>query len=195
MVDAAPAGLPPPDAAGTGTPDPRRPMRVAVLGNVVDHKGARTLLELVRITEGEGFVFEVFGYVETYLVAAFEAQAGERLTLRGGYTREEVPALLAGCDVSLHLSLWPETYMISLTEAWRAGLIPIVTDLGAPGERVSDGVDGLKVPPGESGAVRQALRRLAHDPAWLPPCAPNRRKKASRAWPGTPGRWRRSTAT
>lgn len=164
MVDAAPAALPPPDAAGTGTPDPRRPMRVAVLGNVVDHKGARTLLELVRITEGEGFVFEVFGYVETYLVAAFEAQAGERLILRGGYTREEVPALLAGCDVSLHLSLWPETYMISLTEAWRAGLIPIVTDLGAPGERVSDGVDGLKVPPGESGAVRQALRRLAHDP-------------------------------
>lgn len=163
MVDAEPARLSAPAAAEARAPDPRRPLRVAVLGNVVDHKGARTLLELVRITEGEGFVFEVFGYVETYLVAAFEAQAGERLTLRGGYAREEVPALLAGCDVSLHLSLWPETYMISLTEAWRAGLIPIVTDLGAPGERVTEGVDGLKVPPGESGAVRQALRRLAHD--------------------------------
>ncbi|WP_053078596.1 glycosyltransferase family protein [Methylobacterium tarhaniae] len=164
MVDAEPAGLPPPDAPRACLPGPRRPLRVAVLGNVVDHKGARTLLELVRTTEGEGFVFEVFGYIETYLVAAFEAQAGERLRLRGGYARDEVPALLAGCDVSLHLSLWPETYMISLTEAWRAGLIPIVTDLGAPGERVTEGIDGLKVPPGESGAVRQALRRLAHDP-------------------------------
>ncbi|AWB23213.1 group 1 glycosyl transferase [Methylobacterium currus] len=168
MVDAEPARLPSPPgpvAPATSAPGPRVPMRVAVLGNVVDHKGARTLLELVRITQGEGYVFEVLGYVASYLVAAFEAQAGERLTLRGGYTREEVPALLAGCDVSLHLSLWPETYMISLTEAWRAGLIPIVTDLGAPGERVTDGVDGLKVPPGESGAVRQALRRLRHDPA------------------------------
>ncbi len=167
MVDAEPAALPSPDAAETGAPEPRRPLRVAVLGNVVDHKGARTLLELVRTTEGEGFVFEVFGYIETYLVAAFEAQAGERLRLRGGYTREEVPALLSNCDVSLHLSLWPETYMISLTEAWRAGLIPIVTDLGAPGERVTEGVDGLKVQPGESGAVRQALRRLSHDPGLI----------------------------
>ncbi|MGF3026000.1 glycosyltransferase family protein [Methylobacterium aquaticum] len=166
MVDAEPSGLPPPEPVPSEprAPIARRPLRVAVLGNVVDHKGARTLLELVQTTEGEGFVFEVFGYIETYLVVAFEAQAGERLTLRGGYAREEVPALLAGCDVSLHLSLWPETYMISLTEAWRAGLIPIVTALGAPGERVTEGVDGLKVPPGESGAVRQALRRLSHDP-------------------------------
>ncbi|PIK71142.1 group 1 glycosyl transferase, partial [Methylobacterium frigidaeris] len=165
MVDAEPARLPPqPVPPENCAPKSPPPLRVAVLGNVVDHKGARTLLELVRTTDGENVVFEVFGYIETYLVAAFEAQAGERLTLRGGYAREEVPALLAGCDVSLHLSLWPETYMISLTEAWRAGLIPIVTDLGAPGERVTDGVDGLKVPPGESGAVRQALRRLAHDP-------------------------------
>jgi glycosyltransferase involved in cell wall biosynthesis len=166
MVDAEPARLPEPARATpeTSAPGRRPPLRVAVLGNVVDHKGARTLLELVRITESEPVVFEVLGYVESYLVAAFEAQAGERLRLRGGYTRDEVPGLLAGCDVSLHLSLWPETYMISLTEAWRAGLIPIVTDLGAPGERVADGVDGIKVPPGDSGAVRQALRRLAHDP-------------------------------
>ncbi|MGX7704436.1 glycosyltransferase family protein [Methylobacterium sp. Gmos1] len=165
MIDAEPARLPEPaPVAESSPPGKRPPLRVAVLGNVVDHKGARTLLELVRITEGEAIVFEVLGYVESYLVAAFEAQAGERLILRGGYTRDEVPDLLAGCDVSLHLSLWPETYMISLTEAWRARLIPIVTDLGAPGERVTDGVDGIKVPPGESGAVRQALRRLAHDP-------------------------------
>ncbi|AWN47461.1 group 1 glycosyl transferase [Methylobacterium terrae] len=165
MVDAEPAssGLPAPVAEGRAPPQPRGPLRVAVLGNVVDHKGAQTLLELVRITAGEPIVFEVLGYVETYLVAAFEALAGERLSLRGGYAREEVPALLAGCDVSLHLSIWPETYMISLTEAWRAGLIPIVTDLGAPGQRVTDGVDGLKVPPGDSGAVRHALRRLGHD--------------------------------
>ncbi|OAS17515.1 hypothetical protein A5481_27360 [Methylobacterium platani] len=161
MVDAEPAPAPPRASVAHA---PRAPLRVAVLGNVVDHKGARTLLELVRITEGEAVVFEVLGYVESYLVAAFEALEGERLTMRGGYAREEVPALLAGCDVSLHLSLWPETYMISLTEAWRAGLIPIVTDLGAPGERVTDGVDGLMVPPGDSGALRQALRRLAHDP-------------------------------
>ncbi|TGD94628.1 glycosyltransferase family protein [Methylobacterium nonmethylotrophicum] len=161
MVDAGPADLPPP-APEARTPGP---LRVAVLGNVVDHKGAKTLIELVRIMAGDDVVFEVLGYVEAYLVAAFEALAGERLRLRGGYTRDEVPALLAECDASLHLSLWPETYMISLTEAWRAGLIPIVADLGAPGERVTDGVDGLKVPPGDSGAVRQALRRLAHDPA------------------------------
>ncbi|WP_279358339.1 glycosyltransferase family protein [Methylobacterium indicum] len=166
MVDAGPARPAPiePAPSLSGGPGARSPLRVAVLGNVVDHKGARTLLELVRITEGEAIAFEVLGYVESYLVAAFEALAGDRLHLRGGYTRDEVPALLAGCDVSLHLSLWPETYMISLTEAWRAGLIPIVTDLGAPGERVTQGVDGLKVPPGDAGAVRQALRRLAHDP-------------------------------
>ena len=26
-------------------------------------------------------------------------------------------------DVSLHLSIWPETYCLTLSEAWRAGLV------------------------------------------------------------------------
>lgn len=50
--------------------------------------------------------------------------------------------------------------MIALSEAWSAGLIPIVTDLGAQSERVTDGVDGFKVPPHDPASIAICLRRI-----------------------------------
>ena len=63
--------------------------------------------------------------------------------------------------------MWPETYVLTLSESSRAGVVPIVTDTGALGERVSHGVNGFKVPVDEPSAVVHKLRDILHDPRQL----------------------------
>ena len=67
-------------------------------------------------------------------------------------------------SLSLHLSIWPETYCLTLSEAWQAGVVPVVSDLGALGERVEEGSNGFKVPVGEAGSVIALLRDLLANP-------------------------------
>ncbi len=52
---------------------------------------------------------------------------------------------------------------LAVMEAMAAGLPVITTDVGALREEVEAGVNGLMVPPGDSGAVAQAVRALLAD--------------------------------
>ena len=84
----------------------------------------------------------------------------DRFACTAPSSRDELPAGLSSCQVGLFLSLWPETYCITLSEAQMHGLIPIVTALGAQAERVVDRENGFHVPVNDPGAVLNALRRL-----------------------------------
>lgn len=87
---------------------------------------------------------------------AFKEIKKDNVIIHGSYSLGEVEALKVA-DVALILSIWPETYCISLSEAWQNGLIPIVTDVGGLGDRVDDGVNGFKV---EIGSVNTVIDRL-----------------------------------
>ena len=69
----------------------------------------------------------------------------ENIIIHGSYALGEATALQVA-DVALILSIWPETYCISLSEVWQNGLIPIVTDVGGLNDRVQEGLNGFKVP-------------------------------------------------
>ncbi|KQO66014.1 hypothetical protein ASF22_04925 [Methylobacterium sp. Leaf87] len=142
-------------------------LTVAVVGNFAAHKGGDEIVELMRICEEYRIHFKVFGRVEAHHAGRLRGIAPDRITLSGPYEPHAIHGLLSGCDVSLHLSTWPETYVIALMEAWQAGLVPVATALGALAERVTDGVDGFLVPPHDPGAVRARLLDLYYDPARL----------------------------
>jgi hypothetical protein len=153
-------------------PAPRRTraadrLTVAILGNFAAHKGGVEAINLIRSCEAYPIHFKVIGRVEQQYRDRIEAFHPGQVSVSGPYEQHAIGTLLAGCDVSLHLSTWPETFVIALTEAWQAGLVPIVTDIGALAERVDDGVDGFKVPANDPGAVRARLLELHYDRARL----------------------------
>ena len=78
--------------------------------------------------------------------------------------RHDVPALLALADVYVHPSL-QEGYSNALLEAMAAGKAVVATAVGGNVEAVSDGVDGLLVPPQDAGALASAISRLLGDRA------------------------------
>ena len=134
-----------------------QPLRAVFLGNFTHHKGAETFLETAAAMRNDNVVFTVCGGV---FLAEQEAKALPNVVVEGGFEPGELD--LTRFDVSLHLSIWPETYCITLSEAWQAGLVPIVTACGALSDRVTDGVDGFKIPIGGAGELMVLLRRLCN---------------------------------
>jgi hypothetical protein len=125
------------------------------------NKGADTIVHVMNMLRGEEFVFHVFGAIEPRFREILATLAMKHVILHGGYDMSDVGRLYAPTSVSLHLSIWPETWCMALDEAWQHHVVPIVTDLGAPAARVVHGKNGFVVPPDDPAAVVATLRRLA----------------------------------
>ncbi len=165
LVMGVPAPAPPLPHAAIATRHDRRTdpdvLDVVVMGNFLRIKGADTVLQVIEAAPPHLFRFHILGAAEPHYHEVLRA-LGPRVTYHGRYAPGD--AALSHGQVALHLSIWPETYCISLSEVWQAGLIPIVTDIGALGERVSHGVDGFKVRVGDAGAVLDLLEVLRANP-------------------------------
>jgi glycosyltransferase involved in cell wall biosynthesis len=77
--------------------------------------------------------------------------------------RDDVPGLLAGCDV-LCLPSSVEGLPLVVLEAMAQGKPVVATAVGGTPELVVDGKTGLLVPPGDAGALAAALERVLRDP-------------------------------
>ena len=76
--------------------------------------------------------------------------------------RQDVPELLACCDVSV-LPSEAEAMPNSVLESMAAGLPVVATRVGGTPEIIVDGVDGLLVPPQDSQALARAMLHILQD--------------------------------
>lgn len=158
---ALPGGVAPAAPAAAG------PLRIGHWGNLLPAKGTDLLLEaLARCPSLGNFELHLWGTAPDPL---FEARLGElarALEPRGKVVSHGpfAPADLARqpLDLAVFPSLAHESHSFTLDEAFALGLPVIVSDRGAPAERV--GGRGLVVPAGEVGPLAEALGRMA-DPA------------------------------
>jgi glycosyltransferase involved in cell wall biosynthesis len=99
--------------------------------------------------------------------AVLEARAHElgldgRVRFLGSLPRAEVLALFRRADAALLSSAW-ENFPHTLVEALAVGTPAIATDVGGVAEIVTDGENGLLVPPGDPAALAEAIRRFLAD--------------------------------
>lgn len=141
--------VPHPEPAFTFKPrewDGSLPHRIAVLGAIGSHKGSRLLLACAQyaLRESLPLRFIVVGYTDCD--DAFAELDNVEIT--GAYKPEELLSIVddSGCTTALFLSVWPETFSYTLSEAWRLGLYPVVLDIGAPAERIREMQVGTIVP-------------------------------------------------
>lgn len=141
--------------AGPGEPAPatRPPARgegaahVAFVGAFRPHKGALGFLELVRrdACGGRPVRWTVLGGGDP----ALAREARRRGVRVAGHYRAGTLARRLGeeaVDVALLLSVWPETYALTLTECRAAGVPVLAFDHGAIAERIAAEGGGVVVP-------------------------------------------------
>ena len=142
-------------------------LRVAILGNFVHHKGADVVVQAIEQLAGENISFHFFGEIDSAYEEKLKRSRNAQIFRYGKYPSGKLPSESFSCDVSLHVSICPETYSLSLSEAWASGLMPIVTDIGALGERVINGVNGLKIKPGSSADLVSTILKVSNSRSYL----------------------------
>ena len=79
-------------------------------------------------------------------------------------SRDDVPALLKAMDIFV-FPTFNEAFGLCVLEAMDAGLPVVATNDAAVPEIISEGKDGLLIPPGDEQAVVAAVTRLLSDRA------------------------------
>ncbi|MGE5273393.1 MAG: glycosyltransferase family 4 protein [Verrucomicrobiota bacterium] len=134
-------------------------------GRLVLQKSLDVALRAVARCEGVTLVLAGDGPVRAGLESLVgELGLHERARFLGPQPRERVFELLAAADAELLSSGW-ENFPHSVVEGLAVGTPVIATGVGGVREIVTDGVNGLLVPPHDPEALAGAVRRFFADEA------------------------------
>lgn len=163
----APARARPPAGAG-------RPFTWFCCARLNRVKGYDTLLDALARLRAEGHATRLViagedeqggsGYRREVEAMIDRLGLGDSVTLLGAVTQEEVLARLQSSD-GFVLASRQEPLGVAYMEAMSCALPVVGTAAGGVAELISEGTDGLLVPPGDSPALAGAMARIMADPA------------------------------
>lgn len=151
-----------------------RPGRICVAGAIGVHKGYDVLLACARDAAARSLDIE-FVVVGTTIDDLRLMRTG-KVFITGAYQSGQAANLIAAQDADLGFvpSIAPETWCMTLTELWQAGLAVAAFDIGAPAERIRRTGHGFLLPSHlPPGAINNALADAIA--ARAPRHAPSRR--------------------
>ena len=130
-----------------GAAIPGDSIRACVIGAISIAKGFDVLCKFAKTIRDEGLPIELFVLGYTCNDDLLKG-ANPDVKISGAYKSEDAQNLLEQLnpDISLNLSIWPETYCYTVSEAWQAGVPVMSFDIGAQGERVKQVQPGLLIP-------------------------------------------------
>lgn len=137
------------------------PRRAVFLGRLSPEKGVRVLLAAWRSLPEIPLEIIGEGPLQEELRAAIASPDLAHVRLAGPLPHDEALARVAGAGMVVFPSVWYETFGFAIVEALASGVPVIASRLGAQAEVVRDGVSGLLFAPGDAGALRETVRRLA----------------------------------
>lgn len=165
--------LMPPGRSGWAKPEEEEAvLRVGMVGRLAPWKGQHVFLEAFARAFPEGGAEAVIVGAAMFGDAPYEDDLHAQVTRLGLDTRvqftgflSDVGVVLRSLDVLVHASVVPEPFGQVVVEGMAAGLPVVASDAGGPAEVITDGINGVLVPPSDPDALAQALRELASDPS------------------------------
>jgi glycogen synthase len=157
--DFPPLPAPPPDRDWTG--------KLLYVGRIDERKGIGTLVDALALLPDATLTVLGRGdddYLQRLRAHATDVGVLDRITF-DVVDRRELAARYAASDAVVFPSVWDEPFGLVPLEAMACGTPVVGTGVGGSGEFMADGVNSLLCPAGDAAALRDALCRLAADPA------------------------------
>jgi glycosyltransferase involved in cell wall biosynthesis len=150
---------------------PPRPLRIGYLGRLTRDKGLFEIVTAMGMLRDRGveatLTIAGSGADGDALHAEIVAQGLEdRCYLAGPLAGNETARLWRECD-ALAMPTYREALPYALLEGMEAGVVPVVSPVGAIPEVIEHRIHGLLVPPRDPSALADALGELASDRALL----------------------------
>ena len=162
------------------------PLRLVYIGRLAPAKGLTETIEAMALARSNGIPVHLtiagHGPAEAGLRALVREFALEREVSFAGATLGEDKALLLSQADALCLPSYSEGLPYALLEAMAAGVVPIVTPVGAIPDVVQDGVHGVLVPVQDCDAIAEAIGALSRDRAALARMSAACRKRIAGAY-------------
>lgn len=147
----------------------RRPLVFGFRGYFTKGKGGEALLEAFRGISPDKAILHIHGFLDPALEGAVrDAEARGEVRAHGPYARGQLQKILDATDVGVVPSVWREGYPLVSLEFLAAQIPVIGSRIGGIPDIVSDGGNGLLVPPGDAQALRTAVERFLADPGLIP---------------------------
>jgi glycosyltransferase involved in cell wall biosynthesis len=154
-------GPEPPDRTGRSGP-----VRLLCVGSISPRKAQHILVRACATLDEGSFTLDLAGSTESdaryarYVSGLIDDLGLDRFVrMRGVLDREELLETYRQADVLVHPATW-EAFGMSLLEGMWQGLPVVGSDVAAIPELVSDGENGILVPPGSVGDLASSLRML-----------------------------------
>jgi phosphatidyl-myo-inositol alpha-mannosyltransferase len=174
------------DAAPKESKSPAGELRILFVGRSEERKGLPILLTAFNaLVEHVPCRLTVIGAErEDVLRYIADPEMLQSIEIRGRVSGESLWTELHDADVLCAPSLSGESFGMVLTEAFAAGTPVIASAIAGYSDVVSDGIDGLLVPPGDPQRLAEELQRVHFEPERLREMGEAARRSAQRyAWP------------
>ena len=153
---------------------PGQPLRLFSCGRLNIVKGHQDLMAAVRllIDQGQPVTLDIAGeddaggkgYRTVLETRIAELELGDHVRLLGAIDADAVKRHLLAAHAFV-LASWHEPLGVALMEAMSCEVPTIGTAAGGVAELITDGVDGILVPPKDPALLAEAILQLARDPA------------------------------
>ena len=157
------------NAAPGGPKPPSDELRLVFVGRPEERKGLPVLLTAFSaLVEHVPSRLTVIGAERDDIARyAVDPALMERIDARGRVSGDALWQALHDADVLCAPSLSGESFGMVLTEAFAAGTPVIASAIAGYSDVVSDGVDGVLVPPADPQRLAEELQRAHHEPERL----------------------------
>jgi phosphatidylinositol alpha-mannosyltransferase len=161
-------------------------LRLIFVGRPEERKGLPVLLSaFTALIEHVDARLTVIGSERSDVLRYLtDPAASERIEALGRVSSERLWQSLHEADLLCAPSLAGESFGMVLTEAFAAGTPVVASNIAGYNDVVTDGIDGILVPPADPQRLGEQLHELSHQPGRLARMGEAARESAERfAWP------------
>lgn len=158
----------------------KKSIDILYVGSLTKHKGVHILIKAFRQVENENIKLHIVGNGIYENTLRHLAKGDSRIIFHGKFSNRSVQKFYSIADVLVIPSIWYDVHPNVITEAFKAGVPVIGSNIGGIPELVLDNYNGFLFNPGEAEQLKKIFNNILENPIRLSELSKNSQEYVKR---------------